>query len=113
MSFNFKWCYRFRVLFAADEFNGFFWTTSLKNPETNDWLKPRELSLVHYFEKLFKPNSGLVSINPRVNVNLRNVTPPYAFAIFHHFRNVVVTLWHCQEQEWRGATVRAMTMCSY
>ncbi|CAB4037372.1 28S ribosomal S29, mitochondrial, partial [Paramuricea clavata] len=47
------------VLFATDEFNGLFWKTSLKNPETNDWLKPQDLSMVHHFGKLFKQNSSL------------------------------------------------------
>ncbi|XP_028399251.1 uncharacterized protein LOC114522707 [Dendronephthya gigantea] len=50
---------RMPVLFAADEFNGFFWKTSLKNPETNDWLKPRDLSMVHHFRKLFIQKSSL------------------------------------------------------
>ena len=47
------------VLFAADEFNGLFWKTSLKNPETNDWLKPQDLSMVHHFERLLKHSSLL------------------------------------------------------
>ena len=47
------------VLFAADEFNGLFWKTSLKNPETNDWLKPQDLSMVHHFRRLLKHNSQL------------------------------------------------------
>ena len=48
------------VLLAADEFNGLFWKTSLKNPETNEWLKPQDLSMIQHFGKLFKQNSSLV-----------------------------------------------------
>lgn len=50
------------VLLAADEFNGLFWKTSLKNPETNEWLTPQDLSMTQHFVKLFKQNSSLVRL---------------------------------------------------
>ncbi|XP_046864878.1 28S ribosomal protein S29, mitochondrial-like [Xenia sp. Carnegie-2017] len=50
---------RIPVLFAADEFNGLFWQTSLKNPENNERLKNKDLSLVKHFVKLFREDSSL------------------------------------------------------
>ncbi|XP_020629579.1 28S ribosomal protein S29, mitochondrial-like isoform X2 [Orbicella faveolata] len=47
-----------RVLYAVNEFNGFFLKTTFKDAQQN-WIKPKRLSLIHHFTKLLHPEDGL------------------------------------------------------
>jgi len=47
-----------RVLYAVNEFNGFFLKTTFKDVKQN-WIKPKRLSLFHHFTKLLHPEDGL------------------------------------------------------
>lgn len=47
-----------QVLYAVNEFNGFFLKTSFKDAKEKH-IKPRKLSLVHHFTELLDPKDGL------------------------------------------------------
>ncbi|CAH3023462.1 unnamed protein product [Porites evermanni] len=47
-----------RVLFAVNEFNGFFLKTSFMDAKQK-YIKPERLSLVHHFTELLDPSEGL------------------------------------------------------
>ncbi|XP_048584061.1 28S ribosomal protein S29, mitochondrial [Nematostella vectensis] len=49
-----------KILYAADEYNGFFGKTSFKDSKQK-WIQPQNLSLVHHFTKLIDPKDGLKS----------------------------------------------------
>jgi len=49
-----------QVLYAVNEFNGFFLKTSFMDAKQK-YIKPRRLSLVHFFTELLDPSVGLKS----------------------------------------------------
>ncbi|KAJ7350101.1 28S ribosomal protein S29, mitochondrial [Desmophyllum pertusum] len=47
-----------QVLYAVNEFNGFFLKTTFKDANQR-WIRPKRLSLVHHFTELLHPSHGL------------------------------------------------------
>jgi len=47
-----------KVLYAVDDFNSFFTSTSIRNKD-KEYYSPQELSLVHHFTQLFEPERSL------------------------------------------------------
>ncbi|XP_065059706.1 small ribosomal subunit protein mS29-like [Rhopilema esculentum] len=49
-----------KVLYAVDEFNGLFSTSSIRNKD-NEFINPQDLSFIRHFTRLLEPGSSLVS----------------------------------------------------